>query len=179
MAIFIFLIFSCPSENFSLSAGVSTFPGDLFGYAICASYHLKIFEGLSTSTTFGYAKSNYDSSLGTNILDCEFSRLYLSQSVEKKAFGNVSLFCGVSLNSLKNWVIETNRIGSFRITDYYALNDFAPGLSTGIGFYLGRIKLRIIYDLLFINERGENIYYKRGNIQSLSLKLGYLILNPL
>ncbi|MCK4330437.1 hypothetical protein KAX02_11415 [candidate division WOR-3 bacterium] len=173
MIIFIFLLFSYPPENFSFSVGISTFPGDLIGYEVNVSYHLQIEKRLTTASTLGYTKNKYSSHLGTNTLNCEFSRLYFTQCIEKKVLNGIFLSFGISINALKNWVIETNRIGSFKITDYYALNDFAPGFTTGSGLSVGRGTLSIIYDFILINEQGENIFYNQGNIHTLSLKLSY------
>jgi hypothetical protein len=171
MSFFILLLFSCPSENISFSAGVSTFPGTLIGYEIGASYNVGINERLTASSFMGFTKSKYDSSLGTKSLDCEFSRLFIRQSIEHKMPGGLFLLYGVAIHTLKNWVTETNRIGSWKITDYYALNDIAPGITAGAGLSFGRGSLGIIYDFIFINDRGENIFYRRGNLHSLSLRL--------
>lgn len=176
MAFIIFFLFSYPSENFSFSAGISNFPGDLLGYEFCVSYHLKIDRNLSTRSTLGYTSSKYDSTLGTHKLNCEFSRLYFSQIVEKSLTGNTFLLFGAGVHSLKNWVVETNRLGSYRITDFYALNDFAPGFSIGTGIALERFELRLTYDIILINKREENLYYKRGNLHSLNLEFSYRIL---
>lgn len=171
MSLFIFLIFSYPSENISFLAGISTFPGTLLGYEVGASYNVDINKRLTASSFLGFTKSNYDSSLGTKRLDCEFSRLFICQSIEQKIPGGLFLSFGVCLHSLKNWVRETNRIGPFKITDFYALNDIAPGITAGAGISFRRAFLSIIYDFIFINERGKNIFYTRGNLHSLSLRL--------
>jgi len=173
MSLFIFLFFSCPSENISFSAGVSTFPGNLIGYEFGVSYDVLIDPGLSTSACVGFTKSNYASSLGTKKLNCEFSRLFICQSIEQKIPGGLFLLFGIAIHTLKNWVKETNRIGSLKITDYYALNDIAPGIAAGAGISLGRGSLGIVYDFIFINERGENLFYRRGNLHSLSLRFAY------
>lgn len=171
MTLFIFLIFSCPSENISFSAGVSTFPGNLIGYEFGVSYNVLIDPGLIACSCVGFTKSNYDSSLGTKSLDCEFSRLSIRQSIKQKMPGGLFLLFGLAIHSLKNWVRETNIIPPFKITDYYALNDIAPGISAGAGISFGRGSLGIVYDFIFINERGENLFYRRGNLHSLSMQL--------
>lgn len=172
MSLFIFLFFSCPSENISFSAGVSTFPGNLIGYEIGASYNVGIYEGMTASSLLGFTKSNYALSLGTKKLNCEFSRLFICQSIEQKIPSGFFLLFGIAIHTLKNWVKETNRIGSLKITDYYALNDLAPGIAAGGGFSSQRGSLSVIYDFIFINQRGENIFYRKGNLHSLSLRLG-------
>lgn len=171
MSLFIFLIFSYPSENISFLAGVSTFPGSAIGYEFGASYNVDIDERLTVSSFLGFTKSNYDSSLGTKRLDCEFSRLFISQSIKQKIPGGLFLSFGFCLHSLKNWVKETNRFGSWKITDFYALNDIAPGITAGAGFSSQRGSLSVIYDFIFINQRGENIFYRKGNLHSISLRL--------
>ncbi|MCD5383160.1 hypothetical protein LR066_00140 [candidate division WOR-3 bacterium] len=151
----------------SLSIGGSRFlhnPALKFGISYVHSD-----ESLSVTSSIRFTKTDYDSRIGTRELNCQFSSLSISQLVGIRLYRGLFLEGGPSLYFLKNWVEETNRVGPLKITDYYALSQFAPGVIFSIGVLWARWSFRIMHEHAFI--RGENIFYRDGNLSSFGLRI--------